>query len=272
MHASSRRPSTSRAPPVVPPGVAFGSGRAFVQASSQHRGRSMPSAGMPPPLSSTSSLSSRPSPGLSSSSSHKSPRQASANLGWGGDRVMSPQEPDLVTPKEQYTAQVEVNVDTQFDNLLVSTPTNLADARTRSKSPRRCEKSLQQCPLMSNQSSSHHPSRPTRPFSRPSASRCRKNHPTSRSACQHHSCVKQSRRQVSTPPSPIPKWARRMRWRATSLSSSHHQSPTRVAFPRLTSVDNPSTSQDLPTDDPAPHLDPCPIFSARLHPPPVFNP
>lgn len=48
------------------------------------------------------------------------PRQVSATLDWQND-VKSPREPDIVTPKEQYTPTVHVrdHVDSQFDNLLV---------------------------------------------------------------------------------------------------------------------------------------------------------
>ena len=48
------------------------------------------------------------------------PRQVSATLDWPGD-MKSPKEPDLVTPKEQYTPTVEVRdgVDSQFEDLLV---------------------------------------------------------------------------------------------------------------------------------------------------------
>lgn len=61
-----------------------------------------------------------------------SPRQVSATLGWPND-WQSPKEPDLVTPKEQYTAQVDVrdHVDSQFENLLVSF-TDDHDARSKS--------------------------------------------------------------------------------------------------------------------------------------------
>jgi len=54
-----------------------------------------------------------------------SPRQVSATLDWRTERTnewTSPKEPDLVTPKEQYSARVDVrdHVDSQFENLLVS--------------------------------------------------------------------------------------------------------------------------------------------------------
>lgn len=50
-----------------------------------------------------------------------SPRQPSSTLAW--DETKSPQEPWLVTPKEQHSSQVKVRdeVDLQFDQLLVST-------------------------------------------------------------------------------------------------------------------------------------------------------
>lgn len=55
-------------------------------------------------------------------------RQVSATMSWESD-YKSPREPDLVTPKEQYTPQISIRdqVDHQFETLLVSYMSQIRD-------------------------------------------------------------------------------------------------------------------------------------------------
>ena len=98
--------------------------------------------------------------------SSMSPRQISATLDWqveGDNEWMSPKEPDLVTPKEQYSAQVDVrdHVDSQFENLLVGclivlNTSGHANCRTLCKCPRPSAKSFTPSRTTSRRASSIH--------------------------------------------------------------------------------------------------------------------
>ena len=149
----SRTPST-RAPPVIPPGMPVKSGHlgTFKSQHAQKIGTSSPPAAPSPPRkkSSVSDLhlanlrfdpkrlppvSDTPSPvGSYGSIVEKDSSRGSSTLNVGpgsmrshgsstrsAEGCQSPEEPDLVTPKEQYTPQVQVQdgIESQFEHLLV---------------------------------------------------------------------------------------------------------------------------------------------------------
>jgi hypothetical protein len=179
-----RRQSAARVPPMPPPGVPVRAQatqsfpRPVIQPSSvrDHSLLTAPKTRPPnhptrpahlPQLSYSSSSTSSRSPALSydSGRGHEAPagglrdstrvnikgsappRQVSARLDWEGS-IKSPKEPDLVTPKEQYTAQIQVrdHLDTQFETLLARhTPSRCSSLllipRTRCRFPMLCDKS-----------------------------------------------------------------------------------------------------------------------------------